>query len=71
VTSQILLVSFCLQKSDDSRPSQLSLGPEPKRAIMSEGGGTVQVLRLVILTLPYPASPELQLLCERPQTSQL
>lgn len=70
VTSKALLMSFCLQMSDDGSPWQLSLGTEPRRPIMSEGGGTVQVLRLLILILPWPASPELQALSDRPQLSQ-
>lgn len=71
MTSKALLMSFCLQISDDGSPWQLSLGTEPGRPITSEGEGTVQVLGLLIVILPYPASPELQMLSERPQTSQL
>lgn len=61
VTSKALLMSFCLQISDDGSAWQLS----------SEEGGTLQVLRFLILTSPYPAFPELQMSSERPQTSQL
>lgn len=61
VTSKALLMSFCLQISDDGRPWQLS----------SEERGTAQVLRFLILTSPYPAFPELQMSSKRPQISQL
>lgn len=61
VTSKALLMSFCLQISDDGRPWQLS----------SEEGGTLQVLRFLILASPYPAFPELQMSSKRPQISLL
>lgn len=61
VTSKALLMSFCLQISDDGRPWQL----------LSEEGGTVQFLRVSILTSPYPAFPELPMSSKRPQISQL
>lgn len=61
VTSKALLMSFCLQISDDGRPWQLS----------SEKGSTVQVLWFLILTSPYPAFPEQQMSSKRPQVFQL
>lgn len=61
VTSKALLMSFCLQISDDGRPWQLS----------SEEGSTVQVLWFLILTSPYPAFPEQQMSSKRPQVFQL
>lgn len=61
VTSKALLMSFCLQISDDGSPWQPS----------SEEGGIVQVLRFLIMASPYPAFPDLQMSSKRPQISQL
>lgn len=80
MTSKALLMLSCLQISDDGSHWRFSLGTEPRRPIMSEGGGTVQILSfdsdsslpsLFILTFFYPASPKLQMLTERLQTSQV
>lgn len=71
VTSKALLMPFCLQISDDGNHWWLSLGSEPRRPITDEAGGTMELLRFLILTLPYPTSPELQMSTERPQASQL